>query len=79
MGNQESRISNYNIKSTLIENDYFSVLDAVSKKDNTNNVSIFKYKNKLKLSEKVEGTEDIENILFKNAIQVNIINKQLFF
>ncbi|OUM70645.1 hypothetical protein PIROE2DRAFT_1175 [Piromyces sp. E2] len=69
MGNQESRISNYNIKSTLIENDYFSVLDAVSKKDNSNNVSIFKHKNKLKLSDKVEGTEDIENILFKNAIQ----------
>ncbi|ORX54175.1 hypothetical protein BCR36DRAFT_348146 [Piromyces finnis] len=68
MGNQESRISNYNIKRTLIENDYFSVLEAISKKDNSNNVSIFKYKNKLKLSDK-GAAEDLENILFKNAIQ----------
>jgi len=73
MGNQESRVSsNYNIKSTLVENDYFSVLDAFSKKDNSSIVSIFRYKDKLDLTEKTEeGSEDITHVLFKNAIQVN--------
>jgi len=71
MGNQESRVSsNYNIKSTLVENDYFSVLDAFSKKDNSSIVSIFRYKDKLDLTEKTEeGSEDITHVLFKNAIQ----------
>ena len=74
MGNQESRVSsNYNIKSTLIENDYFSVLDAFSKKENSNTVSIFRYKGKLNLTEKTEeNSDDITHVLFKNAIQVNI-------
>jgi hypothetical protein len=70
MGNQESRISsNYNIKNVVIENDYFSVLEAVSKKDNLETVSIFRYKNKLDLSEKQGETEDINATLFKNAVQ----------
>jgi len=70
MGNQESRISsNYNIKNVVIENDYFSILEAVSKRDNSEIVSIFRYKNKLNLSEKQGVTEDINAILFKNAVQ----------
>jgi len=70
MGNQESRVSsNYNIKNVVIENDYFSVLEAVSKRDSSETVSIFRYKNKLNLSEKQEGTEDINATLFKNAVQ----------
>jgi len=70
MGNQESRVSsNYNIKNVVIENDYFSVLEAVSKKDNLETVSIFRYKNKLDLSEKQGETEDINATLFKNAVQ----------
>jgi len=73
MGNQESRVSsNYNIKNVVIENDYFSVLEAVSKKDNLETVSIFRYKNKLDLSEKQGETEDINATLFKNAVQVKI-------
>jgi len=78
MGNQESRISsNYNIKNVIIENDYFSVLEAVSKRDSTETVSIFRYKNKLNLSEKQEETEDINATLFKNAVQVKL-NKYIY-
>ena len=35
-------------------------------------MSIFRYKDKLDLTEKTEeGSEDITHVLFKNAIQVN--------